>query len=402
MDRADILASLPPAYDGSASITPIGGSKHLMKLNMGPQHPSTHGVLRLKLTLDGEIVHDVEPVIGYLHRGSEKLAENMNWVKFIPLTDRMDYLAAMLNNHGYVLAVEKLLGGTDEQLVSERGEYLRVFASEMSRLASHLLWMGTFIMDLGAITPIFYALRERETVLNFLEELCGARLTFNYMRFGGVKYDLPQDPTYLDRVEEFIASMPAQVMEYERLLKKNDILVSRLNGTGPLTREQALEYGITGPMLRATGVAHDLRKVAPYSVYDRLNFEVPTTTQSDCYGRLQLRWQEMIQTCRILEQVIDKLRDGNLDGLHINPAYAGGKMLRLKAKGEAYARIEHSKGEYGVHVIGDGKLQPSRVHVRAPSFANLQVLPLMARGQKIADLIATLGSIDIVLGDVDR
>ncbi len=402
MSDIDILASLPPAYDGSATITPIGGSKHLMKLNMGPQHPSTHGVLRLKLTLDGEIVHDVEPVIGYLHRGSEKLAENMNWVKFIPLTDRMDYLAAMLNNHGYVLAVEKLLGGPEEQLVSERAEYLRVFAGEMSRLASHLLWMGTFIMDLGAITPIFYALRERETVLNFLEELCGARLTFNYMRFGGVKYDLPEDPTYLDRVEEFISAMPAQVMEYERLLKKNDILVARLNGTGPLTRQQALDWGVTGPMLRATGVAHDLRKVAPYSIYDRLNFEVPTTTQSDCYGRLQLRWQEMIQTCRILEQVIAKLRDGNLDGLHINPAYAGGKMLRVKAKGEAYARIEHSKGEYGVHVIGDGKLQPSRVHVRAPSFANLQVLPLMARGQKIADLIATLGSIDIVLGDVDR
>ncbi len=402
VDRADILASLPPAYDGSASISPIAGSKHLMKLNMGPQHPSTHGVLRLKLTLDGEIVHDVEPVIGYLHRGSEKLAENMNWVKFIPLTDRMDYLAAMLNNHGYVLAVEKLLGGPEEQLVSERAEYLRVFSSEMSRLASHLLWMGTFIMDLGAITPIFYALRERETILNFLEELCGARLTFNYMRFGGVKYDLPEDPTYLDRVEEFISSMPAQVMEYQRLLKKNDILVARLNGTGPLSREDALAYGVTGPMLRATGVAHDLRKVAPYSVYDRLNFEVPTNTQSDCYGRLQLRWQEMIQTCRILEQVIDKLRDGNLDGLHINPAYAGGKMLRIKAKGEAYARIEHSKGEYGVHVIGDGKLQPSRVHVRAPSFANLQVLPLMARGQKIADLVATLGSIDIVLGDVDR
>ncbi len=401
MVNTDVLASLPPSYDGSTDLRPLGDGSHLMQLNMGPQHPSTHGVLRLKLTLDGEIVHDVEPIIGYLHRGSEKLAENMNYVKFIPLTDRMDYLAAMLNNHGYVMAVEKLLGGPDEQLVSERGEYLRVFAAEMSRLASHLLWMGTFIMDLGAITPIFYALRERETVLGFMEELCGARLTFNYMRFGGVKYDLPEDPTYLDRVEEFISFMPKQVIEYQNLLKKNDILVARLNGTGPLSRQDALDYGVTGPMLRACGIAHDLRKVDAYSVYDKLNFEVPPVNQSDCYGRLQVRWQEMIQTCKIIQQCIDKLR-GDLDGLHMNPAYAGGKMLRVKAKGEAYARIEHSKGEYGVHVIGNGKMQPSRVHVRAPSFANLQPLPIMARGQKIADLIATLGSIDIVLGDVDR
>ena len=194
----------------------------------------------------------------------------------------------------------------------------------------------------------------------------------------------------------------ASIAEYERLLKRNDIIVGRLTGTGPLTREQALDWGITGPMLRATGVAHDLRKVAPYSIYKGLNFDVPTTTQSDCYGRLQLRWAEMLQTCRILQQVIDRLQNRSLDGLHLNPDYAGGKILRVKAKGEAYARIEHPKGEYGVHVIGEGKQNPSRVHVRAPSFANLQTLPLMARGQKIADLVAALGSIDIVLGDVDR
>ena len=359
-------------------------------------------MLRLKLQLDGEIVHSVEPIVGYLHRGSEKLAEGMNWAKFMPLTDRMDYLSAMHNNHGYALAVEELLGGPDQQVVSERAEWLRMFANEMSRLANHLLWMGTFFMDLGAITPIFYALRERETTLNFLEELCGARLTFNYMRFGGVKYDLPEDPTYLDRVGAFIAKMPAQIDEYQRLLRKNDIIVSRLKGTGPLNRERALEWGVTGPMLRATGVAHDLRKIAPYSVYDQVNFDVPTNTMGDCYGRLLVRWEEMKQTCRILEQVMAKLRDGNLDGLHINPAYAGGKLLRVKAKGEAYARIEHSKGEYGAHVIGDGKQKPVRVHIRAPSFANLQPLNEMARGQKIADLIASLGSIDIVLGDVDR
>ncbi|MGB0653597.1 MAG: NADH-quinone oxidoreductase subunit D [Thermoplasmatota archaeon] len=372
-----------------------------MELNMGPQHPSTHGVLRLKLLLDGEIVRDVEPVIGYLHRGSEKLAEDMQWVKFIPLTDRMDYISAMHNNHGYVLAVEELLGGADEQVVSERAEYIRVYALEMSRLCNHLFWMGTFFLDLGAITPLFYALREREEILGFMEELCGARLTFNYMRFGGVKYDLPQDPTYLDRVDAFLEAMPAQIAKYQRLLKKNDIIVGRLTGTGPLTREQALDWGITGPMLRATGVAHDLRKSAPYSVYDKLNFDVPTATQSDCYGRLQLRWAEMSESLKILKQVTKKLR-GDLDGLHLNPNWAGGKVLRVKAKGEAYSRIEHPKGEYGIHVIGDGKMQPSRVHVKAPSFSNLQALPVMARGQKIADLIATLGSIDIVLGDVDR
>lgn len=392
---------IPPTFDQQPDIRPIEGG-HLMELNMGPQHPSTHGVLRLKLKLDGEIVHDVEPIIGYLHRGSEKIAEGMQWVKFIPLTDRMDYISAMHNNHGYVLAVEELLGGPDEQVVSERAEYLRVYAAEMSRLCNHLFWMGTFFLDLGAITPIFYALREREQLLGFLEELCGARLTFNYFRFGGVKFDLPRDPTYLDRVEAFIDDMPDQVRKYERLLKRNDIIVGRLNGTGPLSREDALDMGVTGPMLRATGIAHDLRKVAPYSIYDRLNFDVPTTTQSDCYGRLQVRWAEMIQSVRILKQVIPKLRDGDLDGTHLNPNWAGGKMLRVKAKGEAYARIEHPKGEYGCHVIGDGKMQPSRIHVRAPSFANLQALPVMARGQKIADLIASLGSTDIVLGDVDR
>ena len=374
----------------------------LMTLNMGPQHPSTHGVLRLKLLLDGEIVVDVEPVLGYLHRGSEKLAENMHWVKFIPLTDRMDYVSAMHNNHGYVLAVEKLLGGPGQQVVSERAEHLRVLAAELSRLCNHLFWMGTFMLDLGAITPLFYALREREEILGFLEELSGARLTFNYFRFGGVKYDLPQDATYLPRVKAFLDRMPKHVAEYQTLLKKNAILVARLTGTGPLPSEQALDWGITGPMLRATGVAHDLRKSAPYSIYKQLNFDVPTTTQSDCYGRLQLRWAEMLESIRILHQVIDRMMNKNLDGLHLNPDYAGGKILRVKAKGEAYARIEHPKGEYGCHVIGDGKQNPTRVHVRAPSFANLQALPVMARGQKIADMIATLGSIDIVLGDVDR
>ncbi len=396
-------AQVPPTFDAPSIVGMHKvDDRHLMELNMGPQHPSTHGVLRLKLLLDGEIVESVEPVIGYLHRGSEKLAEGMNWVKFIPLTDRMDYLSAMNNNHGYVLAVEELLGGPAQNIVSERGEHLRVFAAELSRLASHLLWMGTFFLDLGAITPVFYALREREMILGFLEELCGARLTFNYMRFGGVKYDLPEDSTYLDRVMDFVKAVPAQVQEYETLLKKNDIIVARLNGTGPLTRDQALDWGVTGPMLRATGIAHDLRKIAPYSIYKDLNFGIPTTTQSDCYGRLMIRWAEMVQTAKILQQVIERLQNRNLDGLHLNPAYAGGKILRVKAKGEAYARIEQPKGEYGCHVIGDGGLKPARVHVRAPSFANLQVLPLMARGQKIADLIATLGSIDIVLGDVDR
>jgi NADH-quinone oxidoreductase subunit D len=374
----------------------------LMTLNMGPQHPSTHGVLRLKLLLDGEIVVDVEPVLGYLHRGSEKLAEGMHWVKFIPLTDRMDYLSAMHNNHGYVLAVEKLLGGPEQQVVSEKAEHIRVFAAEVSRLCNHLFWMGTFMLDLGAISPLFYALRERETLLGFMEELCGARLTFNYFRFGGVKYDLPADPTYLPRVKEFLAAMPKKVDEYEHLLKRNDILLGRLRGTGPLSREQALEWGVTGPMLRATGLAHDLRKSAPYSIYKSLNFDVPTNTEGDCYGRLMNRWAEMRESVKILQQVITRLEGGSLDGLHLNPDYAGGKILRVKAKGEAYARIEHPKGEYGCHVIGDGKQNPLRVHVRAPSFANLQVLPLMARGQKIADLVASLGSIDIVLGDVDR
>jgi len=398
----DVRDQIPATFDAGRLKTVKVDDRHLMELNMGPQHPSTHGVLRLKVKLDGEIVVDVEPIIGYLHRSSEKLAENMNWVKFIPLTDRMDYLSAMHNNHGYVLAVEQLLGGPDEQVVSERAEHIRVFAAEMSRLCNHLFWMGTFMLDMGALTPLFYALRERETALGFLEELCGARLTFNYFRFGGVKFDLPDDPTYLPRVKTFLADMPSKVDEYQRLLKRNDILVGRLRGTGPLSRDEVLDWGITGPMLRASGVAHDLRKVAPYSIYKELDFDVPTATESDCYGRLVVRWAEMVQSVRIVQQVIDRIEKRDLEGLHLNPDYAGGKILRVKAKGEAYSRIEHPKGEYGCHVIGDGKLQPIRVKVRAPSFANLQVLPIMARGQKIADLIASLGSIDIVLGDVDR
>jgi len=357
-------------------------------INMGPQHPSTHGVLRLGLTIQGERVVDVFPDVGFLHRGIEKLAEKRTYLQFIPLTDRLDYFASMSNNLGFVLAVEKLL----DVEVPRRAEFVRVIVTEMSRLASHLAWVGFFGNDLGAVTPLLYCFREREDLLDALEILCGARMTFNYMRFGGVARDVT--PAFVDKCRKFLSTFDKRVDEYEELLTNNVIFLSRTKGVGILSAEEALSYAVSGPVLRGSGIKWDLRKEAPYSVYDEMDFVVPTGTVGDVWDRYMVRIIEMRQSARIMRQALDALPEG--DFLAKTP-----RVLKPR-KGEAYVRIEAPKGELGYYVISDGTTNPYRVKIRAPSFINLAALPTMSKGALVADLVAILGSIDIVLGEVDR
>lgn len=365
-----------------------------LHINFGPQHPSTHGVLRLKVVLDGEIVDSVEPVIGYLHRGSEKLAEDGTYLQFIPYTDRMDYLAAMHNNYAWCLAVERLMGTR----VPERGEWLRVVATELNRIASHQVWLGTFGLDLGALTPFFWCFRDREIALGLMEEMCGARLTYSYFRFGGVKRDVGQE--FVERLRKFVAYMPARIDEYERILTTNDIFLMRTQGVGVLTTETAIDYSVTGPVLRATGLGHDLRKREPYGAYAQYDFEIPTAKDGDCFARYEIRIEEMRQSVWILEQCLKRIPTGPYVAPEIGER---AKQNRVKPpRGEVYARIEGARGELGVLLVSDGTNKPYRAKVRAPTFSNLAVLPEMVRGSKIPDLVATLGSIDIVLGDIDR
>jgi len=379
-----VAAQLPP---------PTQIEKHL-QINFGPQHPSTHGVLRLKVVLDGEIVERVEPVIGYLHRGSEKLAEDGTYLQWIPYTDRLDYLAAMHNNWAWVQAAEKLLGTK----IPDRGEALRVIAAELNRIASHQVWLGTFGLDIGALTPFFWCLHDREIVLGLLEEMCGARLTYSYFRFGGVRRDVGQE--FLLRARRYVAYQKGRIEEYNNLLRDNDIFLLRTQGVGRLPLSLAKEYGVTGPAARASGLDWDQRRDEPYGMYDRLDFDVPTRPDGDCFARYDVRIEEMRQSCRILEQVLETVPEGPYVAPEIGER---AKQNRVKPpKGEVYARIEGARGEYGVLLLSDGTNKPYRVKWRAPTFSNLSVLPAIAPGLKIPDLIATLGSIDIVLGDIDR
>lgn len=357
-------------------------------LSMGPQHPSTHGVLRLALRLDGEYILDAQPDLGYLHRGMEKLAEERTYIQYIPLTDRFDYLGGMFNNLAYVRAVE-ILGGFE---VPERAEYLRVIVMELNRIASHLLFFGTFGLDVGALTPILYAFREREKALDLLEMVSGARMTFNYMRFGGVKADIPK--AFTAQAKVFLDEIDARVAEYNMLLTGNEIFIARTKGIGILTADQALALGVTGPMLRASGVQFDLRRKMPYSVYDKFDFEVPFRRTGDTLDRYVLRMEEITQSARIVRQALDGLPEGPI--LSKTP-----KVLKLPA-GDVYTAIESPRGELGVYLASDGGQKPYRFHLRAPSFCNLQALRPLSIGMKIGDLIAILGSTDIVLGDVDR
>jgi len=384
---------MAPALSATPAKNGAGKEQQFLEINMGPQHPSTHGVLRLKLTLNGEIVEDVEPILGYLHRSKEKLAEFAVYLKFAPITDRMDYNAPGLNEWGYILAVEQLL----DYQVPERAEYLRVLHGELNRIGNHLLWVGTMGLDLGAISPFWWCWRERERVLEFLEQLAGVRMHTNYVRFGGVKFDAP--PGWLKRVQDYMAELPLKIQELEDLLVQNDIVRARMIGVGVLPKDRAVSYGVTGPMARASGIGFDLRRYQPYSVYDQFDFDIPIADTGDVYARLLVRLQELRETARIVDQACKRIPEGPI----VDARVEGSKQLRVKPrKGETYTRIESAKGELGYYVVSDGTMKPYRVRIRGPSFVNLAPLREMCVGSKIPDLIATLGSIDIVLGDVDR
>ena len=364
-----------------------------MLLNMGPQHPSTHGVLRLMLRTDGELVSEVTPVIGYLHRCAEKIGENLRYEQFTPYTDRMDYLSSMSDNLAYCLAVEKLM----KVEIPERAKYIRVIMAELNRIASHLLAFGTFGLDVGAFTPFLYAWRDREMILNMFEYVCGARLTYNYVKVGGVWKDV--DKKFGEMVNNFLNLFDEKVKEYNELLTYNQIFITRTRGMGVIPKDLAVTWGLSGPCLRASGVNWDIRKSEPYSGYEKFQFRVPLGSDKvgvlgDCWNRYYVRIEEMIESCRIVKQALDGLPAGKISG----DVKRGFKV----PKGEAYTVIENPRGELGFYIISDGTDTPVRVKIRAPSFVNLSILPEVSRGVLIADLVAILGSIDIVLGEIDR
>lgn len=360
-----------------------------LTINVGPQHPSTHGVFRMALTLDGEVIQEVEPVFGYLHRGMEKLAESLTYTQNIALTDRMDYLASMTNNHAYVIAVEKLA----DIKVPERAEYIRVIMSELMRIASHLMAVGFMLNDMGAfMTPLLYMFREREKMLDLFEMVCGQRLTYNYMRIGGLSHELPEE--FIPALQKLVDSLPGFIDEYDQLLARNEILLARTKNIGILSRDSAINNSVAGPVLRASGVRWDIRKADPYSVYDRFSFNVPIGSVGDVYDRYRVRIEEMRESTSIIQQAIKELPAGE-----IQTAIA--KNFRPEA-GDAYGHIEGPKGELGFYLVSDHSTQPYRLHVRAPAFINLTVFRDLLIGAKIADAMVIFGSIDVCMGEVDR
>ena len=388
-------------------------SRETMTLNMGPQHPSTHGVLRVVLELDGEIVVKATPDIGYLHRGIEKLAEHKTWNQCIPLTDRLDYVAGMSNALAYVLAVEKLFGIE----APPRAQASRVLLCELQRIASHLFWLGTHAHDIGAMTPLFYALRERDEILFIFERVCGSRLTPSYFRVGGVAQDLPEG--FEAACREFVRTFPEHVDEYETLLTKNEIWRRRTMGVGAMSAEEAINHGLSGPILRASGVNWDLRKVMPYCGYENYQFTVPVGKNGDVYDRYLVRVMEMRQSCEIVRQVLEALPGGDILVRDPRFVYPKKEMAQESIEalihhfhiasagfpvpsGEVYAAIESPKGELGFYLVSDGGSKPWRFRVRPPSFVNLSAIPAMIEGKLIADVVAVIGSIDIVLAEVDR
>jgi NADH-quinone oxidoreductase subunit D len=343
----------------------------------------------MRLTLDGEVVVDLEPVFGYLHRGIEKLVEGRTYAQIIPITDRLDYASPMSNNLAYVVAVEKLAGIP----VPERAEYLRVIMAELQRIANHLLAVGSFLNDCGAyFTPFMYMWRERERIVDLFDMVCGQRLTYNYMRIGGVSHDVPDE--FLVALDKFVGMMPRLIDEYDQLLAENEILLARAKGVGILPKELAINSSATGPVLRGSGVKRDIRRAAPYSVYERFDFDIPTGTVGDCYDRYRVRVEEMRQSVRIIEQAMEQLPPGEVRSEV--PA-----LLRPLV-GEAYGYIEGPKGEIGFYLVSDGSIAPYRLHIRPPSLINLTALRDMIIGWKVQDVVVVLGSIDICLGEVDR
>lgn len=396
------------------TVETAAGTAQTMVLNMGPQHPSTHGVLRVVLELDGETVIKARPEIGYLHTGIEKSCEALTYSQAITLTDRIDYLAPLSNNLGYCLAVEKLLGLE----VPKRAQYIRVLLTEMTRLNSHLVWLGTHAMDLGATSVMLYCFREREEILKIFEMVSGQRMMTSYFRIGGLALEPP--PGWLERVRRFIDMFPSRIDEYEKLLTRNRIWLMRTVGIGILEAKEAIALGVTGPMLRAAGVAYDVRKFFPYSSYEEFDFEVPTRTEADSYARYLVRVAELRESLKIIRQAMSKIPpDGPIraDAPGIIPPQREKMKTEMEAliyhfklftegfsppPGEVYQRVESPRGEVGYFVVSDGSPKPYRVKVRAPSFVNLQALPKLSEGRLVADLIACIGTIDIVLGEVDR
>jgi len=408
-DDGDTRRRKPPT---TAATSESSMRTETITLNLGPQHPSTHGVLHVRLELDGEVIADAFPVIGYLHRGFEKLSER-GWKKAIPLTDRLDYVNGWGNELGYVLAVEKLLGVE----VPERAQVIRVMLAELNRITSHHIWYGTYGLDMGALTPILYAFREREEIFDLFEELSGARMMYNFLRFGGLQKDLP--PGWEEKVGDLIERFPAAVDEYEAMLTNNEIFRRRTIGISPLTREEAIHYGVTGPALRATGFDWDLRKKIPYSGYETYDFEVPVGSNGDCYDRYKVRIAEMRQSAKIVAQCLERLEPGPVitDDPRIAPPARETAADTIESlvqhfkhvtqgievpAGEAYQRVESPRGELAFYVASDGSALPLRVKCRAPSFCNLQFLGDISRGCLIADMIAIIGSLDTVLGEIDR
>ena len=375
-------------------------------INMGPVHPSTHGVLRFKLTLDGEIIRKCEIVLGYLHRGTEKLGEMKTYLQFVPYTDRLDYISAFPNNYAYVKAVEELAGIE----VPLRAEYIRVLTLELNRIVNHLVMLGSLLLDLGASTMIMYGFRERENALVLFDMLCGARMTFNYIRPGGVREDMPEG--FIPKLNEFINDMDKRIDDYEQLISGNEIFMGRMKGIGVMSAQEAISYGMTGPSLRGHGVNYDIRKLEPYSVYPDLDFKVCVRNECDSFARYMVRIDEMRESLHILRQVVDQMPQAkpvSLAKYGIAPMTGTSTAVSTYfpriftlPPGEVYSRIEAPKGELGFYIVSDGTIKPYRIKIRSPSFCNLTVIPKMVEGLMIPDLIAAFGTIDVVLGDVDR
>ncbi|MHB8088348.1 MAG: NADH-quinone oxidoreductase subunit D [Anaerolineaceae bacterium] len=360
-------------------------------VNLGPQHPSTHGVFRMAVVLEGETIVNLKPVVGYLHRNHEKIGERNTWLQNMPYTDRLDYLAPMSNNFGYAITVEKLMG----IVPTERAEYIRVMMAELTRIASHTMTTGFLLNDLGAyFTPALYALEERELILDVFEEVAGSRMMVNYFRFGGVVRDV--SPEVLKKIRHLVYNrLPRKIDELDKYISANEIVRTRCEGVGVLTADDAIAFSTTGPNLRASGVPYDVRRADPYSIYESLDFDVCTRDHGDVFDRYRVRIDEIRQSIRILKQVLDHIPEG--------PIMAGKPQYVTRVPvGEAYGRVEGPRGELGFYVVSDGKPNPKRYHVRAPSFINLTSLAQMCKGAKVADAVTILGAVDIVLGEVDR
>ncbi len=382
-----------------------------VRINMGPQHPATHGVGRFILTLNGEIIEDVKPICGYLHRGLEKLAENMTYQQFMPIVDRLDYVASMNNDLAYCLAIEKLLG----MEVPERAEYIRILIAELGRIASHLIWLGTMALDIGAMTPYFYTFRDRETIYDMFEEICGARLMYNYVRMGGVSNDIT--PKFMEMLKHFLDTFPKLMKESDGLLTKNRIWMSRTKDVGVINYDDAISWGLSGPCLRGSGVNWDLRKNRPYGIYPSLDFDIPYLPEGDVYARYLVRLEEINQSVRILRQCVEKIPSGgdymNPESPFVRPMKKPKEGIALKdfvlqirgvkaPAGELYFGAENPKGELGFYIVSDGAGKPYRMKIRTPSFVHVFALPVIVKGGLIADIVSVISSLDFVFGEVDR